>query len=208
MQEKSPQSTSGLPPQLPWFFPTPNSLFPSLLLSAALALGTFPLAAHAGFGPSSGATTTPPPGLKSPQTLLQPDDLFQSSSKSGKKLSMAIGSTLDERRLAEFSSQLDVIIETLRNRGDSVNANNNKMNIDDNGVIAPMTREQEAIVDELVQKQKEQLEKAELLQSQIQDRERLLERLFGIGRIHTGHASQYVAVVFSNLPLFSFLSRD
>jgi hypothetical protein len=149
-------------------------LFPAvLLLSAILAVGTFPLAANSGFGPSSGATTTPPPGLQSPQTLLQPEDLFKSSSKSGKKLRTAIGSTLDERRLVEFQTQLDVIIETLRER------NNNNNNVGGGGGLlestSTMTPEQEEMVDSLVQQ--EQLEKAELLQTQIQEREQLLDRL-------------------------------
>lgn len=71
-------------------------------------LFTVPLPAHAGFGPSSGATTSSPPGLLTPS--LQEQDLDK------RKLRQIIGSTLDERRLEQFNTQLDGVIEEIRLR--------------------------------------------------------------------------------------------
>ena len=77
------------------------------------SIGGFPQAAHAGFGPSSGATTSPPPGLAVPK--VQNQDLI-SGTAANKKLKVLIGSSLDERRLAEFNQQLDIIIDSLRDQ--------------------------------------------------------------------------------------------
>jgi len=137
--------------------PSAQKLLVSLLLSITVLLAPPQQAAHAGFGPSSGATTSPPPGLTSPN--VQDDDL------SGKKLKILIGSSLDERRLQEFSAQLDLVIESRKNtRASAIKAN------------AP---DSTVAQDEILQQtgDDEDLEKAQLLQKQIADRERVLEQL-------------------------------
>ena len=63
--------------------------------------------AHAGFGPSGGATTSPTAGLSTPK--LQEQDL------SSKKVGQLIDSTIDGSRLNEFQAQLDSLIEGITN---------------------------------------------------------------------------------------------
>lgn len=72
----------------------------SLLLAAILCF--LPLPAHAGFGPSGAATTTPAPVSK-----VNVNELSQ------KKLQQLIDSSLDDDRLDDFQSQLDALIENI-----------------------------------------------------------------------------------------------
>ena len=64
--------------------------------------------ANAGFGPSSGATTSTPPNLIAPKIQDTNDIVNQ------KKLRQLIGSSLDEKRLQQFSEQLDNLTESLK----------------------------------------------------------------------------------------------
>ena len=157
----------------------------TVVLSAVLLLGPVGLwgvqPAHAGFGPSSGATTSPPPGLTVPN--VQNQDLI-SGTAANKKLKILIGSSLDERRLAEFNQQLDVIIDALREQQQrdaaAIHTDVNP-DIDTDADIAKEERAVKAAsttsMDEDATKKAEELEKAKLLQSQILDRERLLDKL-------------------------------
>ena len=93
------------------------------LTIATTTMGGFPLAANAGFGPSSGATTTPVPNLNSIKTMATPKSAVQNAETAdfdfgidldGKKLKILIDSALNVGRLEEFSGQLDDIIANLR----------------------------------------------------------------------------------------------
>lgn len=92
-----------------------------LVLSVTIAttsIGGFPLPANAGFGPSSGATTTPPPNLKSIYGASKVAPANQPTSDfnidlDGKKLKILIDSALNPNRLEEFSGQLDNLIDNL-----------------------------------------------------------------------------------------------
>lgn len=92
--------------------------FAGLALSLTIAttmIAGFPLAANAGFGPSSGATTTPPPNLNSIKTTagkIATDD--GNIDLDGKKLKILIDSALNIQRLEDFSGQLDDLIDNLR----------------------------------------------------------------------------------------------
>ncbi|KAL9184598.1 hypothetical protein ACHAXT_012568 [Thalassiosira profunda] len=109
-----------------------------------------PQDANAGFGPSGGATTSPPPNLIAPS--IRYEDIT-----SGKKLRQLIGSTLDEKRLEQFSKQLDEVAETL----------SNLLSDDESKEDAPLA----------IEEKKAKLEKARVLQKQIIDRERILAKL-------------------------------
>eukprot|EP00529_Nitzschia_sp_RCC80_P014545 CAMPEP_0113509978 /NCGR_PEP_ID=MMETSP0014_2-20120614/37874_1 /TAXON_ID=2857 /ORGANISM="Nitzschia sp." /LENGTH=733 /DNA_ID=CAMNT_0000405865 /DNA_START=430 /DNA_END=2628 /DNA_ORIENTATION=+ /assembly_acc=CAM_ASM_000159 len=145
----------------------------SVMLSASLALFGNPDAALAGFGPSSGATTTPPPGLTRPNVA----DAESLSGKSGKKLKILIGSSLDENRLREFNSQLDIIIEALRDR----NENNGASDSSSTSSTDNESSSSQLILDYEDRKNvfatSEELERALIIQTQIQDRERMLDKL-------------------------------
>jgi len=97
--------------------------FAGLALSMTIATTTitgYPLVANAGFGPSSGATTTPPPNLnsiKSTATKITTEGADMADFNidlDGKKLRILIDSALNVRRLEEFSGQLDDLIANLR----------------------------------------------------------------------------------------------
>lgn len=99
--------------------------FAGLVLALTIAtttIGGFPLAANAGFGPSSGATTTPPPNLNSIKTSatkilpqnVESTDFGFGIDLDGKKLRILIDSALNEQRLEEFTGQLDDLIANLR----------------------------------------------------------------------------------------------
>eukprot|EP00956_Cyclotella_meneghiniana_P017508 scaffold28596_cov22-Cyclotella_meneghiniana.AAC.1 len=66
--------------------------------------------ANAGFGPSSGATTSPPPNLITPR--IDNGDLM--GNQQNKKLKQLIGSSLDENRLEQFKLQLDDLTESIK----------------------------------------------------------------------------------------------
>jgi len=107
--------------------------------TVAVALVALPLPAHAGFGPSSGATTTPPPNLnsittnarkvKSPENA--PTENFNVD-LDGKKLRILIDSALNSRQLEEFSGQLDGVIESLKDSASAFTAGD-IMDMFDNG---------------------------------------------------------------------------
>lgn len=90
------------------------------LTIAFTTIGGFPLPANAGFGPTGGATTTPPPNLKSITTTaakINPGNAPTNDlniNLDGKKLKYLIDSSLNSLRLDEFSGQLDVLIDNLR----------------------------------------------------------------------------------------------
>ena len=151
----------------------------TFLLSAVLLVGPVGLVvvppAHAGFGPSSGATTSPPPGLTVPN--VQNQDLITGTA-ANKKLKILIGSSLDERRLAEFNQQLDVIIDSLREQRDAAVNSDINPDIDTDADTKNALKEASTTsMDEDATMKAEELEKAKLLQSQILDRERLLDKL-------------------------------
>lgn len=139
--------------------PSAPKILLSLLLAVTILLAPPQQAAHAGFGPSSGATTSPPPNLTRPN--VQDEDL------SGKKLKILIGSSLDEKRLQEFSAQLDLVIESRKQS----RASAMKTEAPDSSTVA---QDDEVLPETGVD---EDLEKARLLQKQIADREKLLEQL-------------------------------
>eukprot|EP00956_Cyclotella_meneghiniana_P012926 scaffold18488_cov59-Cyclotella_meneghiniana.AAC.1 len=66
--------------------------------------------ANEGFGPSSGATTSPPPNLITPR--IDNGDLM--GNQQNKKLKQLIGFSLDENRLGQFKLQLDDLTETIK----------------------------------------------------------------------------------------------
>mmetsp|Transcript_29134 Transcript_29134/g.61506 ORF Transcript_29134/g.61506 Transcript_29134/m.61506 type:complete len:527 (-) Transcript_29134:162-1742(-) len=137
------------------------SHFPTVCASIALGLSlvfSVPLDANAGFGPSSGATTSSPPNLIAPS--IQDRDIEYNA----KKLKQLIGSTLDENRLREFSIQLDELTESMT-----------KFLSTDYDVAEG---EEAPPVDTAAMKDREvELEKARVLQKQIADREKLLATL-------------------------------
>lgn len=133
-------------------------------LCASVVLGLLvvgaPLDANAGFGPSSGATTSSPPNLVAPS--VQDRDIEYNA----KKLKQLIGSTLDEKRLQEFSIQLGELAESLRNllAADDEAEGDETQFIDMTIIRSRDDREDE-------------LEKARILQNQILEREKVLREL-------------------------------
>mmetsp|Transcript_22036 Transcript_22036/g.33183 ORF Transcript_22036/g.33183 Transcript_22036/m.33183 type:complete len:514 (+) Transcript_22036:82-1623(+) len=118
--------------------------------------------ANAGFGPSSGATTSPPPNLIAPKIQDTNDIVNQ------KKLRQLIGSSLDEKRLQQFSEQLDNLTESLK-----------RLISEDEEEETASTVDGSKTVDktETKEQKKAELEKARILQQQITDREQLLGTL-------------------------------
>ena len=172
MSSRDESSSVPLPPKQ-----HPSGFLATLAATLSiLLLLSSPLPAHAGFGPSSGATTTPPPGLKSPETLLQGNNSLDSF-KSNKKLSTAISSTLDERRLQEFNAQLDQIIEALREKNENNGGIVDLDNIDGGAVDTESQQLPSSKTTTTSITDKDTLEKARLLQTQIQSRQQLLDRL-------------------------------
>eukprot|EP00986_Skeletonema_menzelii_P012874 scaffold7277_cov80-Skeletonema_menzelii.AAC.4 len=134
-------------------------------ITIALALSfSGPLVPHAnaGFGPSSGATTSPPPNLIAPSIQDTTDIANQ------KKLRQLIGSSLDEKRLQQFSEQLDNLTESLK-----------RLISEDEEEETASTIDGSKTVDrtETIQQKEAELEKARILQQQIADREKLLDTL-------------------------------
>ena len=134
-------------------------------ISIALALSfSGPLVpnANAGFGPSSGATTSPPPNLIAPSIQDTTDIANQ------KKLRQLIGSSLDEKRLQQFSEQLDNLTESLK-----------RLISEDEEEETASTVDGSKTVDrtETILQKEAELEKARVLQQQIADREKILDTL-------------------------------
>jgi hypothetical protein len=118
--------------------------------------------ANAGFGPSSGATTSPPPNLIAP-SIQDTNDIANQ-----KKLRQLIGSSLDEKRLQQFSEQLDNLTESLK-----------RLITEDEEEETASTVDGSKTVDmtEAIQQKEAELEKARVLQQQIADREKILGTL-------------------------------
>ena len=136
-----------------------SNLLQTFLATITLALilsssTPFVQTANAGFGPSSGATTSPPPNLITPR--IDNDDLL--GSQQNKKLKQLIGSTLDENRLEQFKSQLDDLTESIKR------------------LISEEDEESSPDLNAIQEKEAE-LEKAQVLQQQILDREKILAQL-------------------------------
>jgi len=152
---------------------------------ASIALGVLlvfsvPLDANAGFGPSSGATTSSPPNLIAPS--IQDKDIEYNA----KKLKQLIGSTLDENRLREFSMQLDELADGLKNLlaiDDDVEEVSDGGGGDEKSTIVDMAafltnrEERKLELEKAREGRKVELEKARVLQEQIADREKLLAKL-------------------------------
>lgn len=128
--------------------------------------------ANAGFGPSSGATTSPPPNLLAPK-IDSGDDIVTQN----KKLRQLIGSTLDENRLQQFSEQLDNLTESLKRliMEDEEDESELSSSIAE-GVEAEASSSRMQIKQQIATREQE-LEKARILQQQIADREKLLATL-------------------------------
>lgn len=116
--------------------------------------------ANAGFGPSSGATTSPPPNLIAPK--IQNDDNIEFNQK---KLKQLIGSSLDENRLQQLREQLDNLTESLKRL----------ITLDEVEQESSLTTGVDKT--EAIKQKEAELEKARLLQQQIEDRETLLATL-------------------------------
>ena len=136
-------------------------------ITIALALsfsGPLVQDANAGFGPSSGATTSQPPNLIVP--TIQQDD--QNDIVNIKKLRQLIGSSLDEKRLQQFSEQLDNLTESLK-RLISEDEEEETASTVDGSKTVDMTA--------AIQKKEGELAKARTLQQQITDRGKILGTL-------------------------------
>ena len=168
-------------------------------IALSLSLLSFSIVpnANAGFGPSSGATTSPPPNLLAPK-IDSGDDIVTQN----KKLRQLIGSSLDEGRLQQFSEQLDNLTESLKRlitedeedesellsssiaaskeaASESSDETTKKMMTTTTSITSK--EEQDAKKRLLLQQQiatrEQELEKARILQQQIADREKLLATL-------------------------------
>ena len=153
------------------------------LTIATTAIGGFALPANAGFGPASGATTTEPPILKSITTAAAKKSAENAPASEfnidldGKKLRILIDSTLNVRRLEDFSVELDVLIDSLRDSiasltGDDSEGETTKYDVDHNYIDT----QREFARQRTAERQKELL-KAETLQSQIERQEKSLVKL-------------------------------
>lgn len=128
--------------------------------------------ANAGFGPSSGATTSPPPNLLAPK-IDSGDDIVTQN----KKLRQLIGSTLDENRLQQFSEQLDNLTESLKRLITEDEEDESELSSSTvEGVEAEASSSRMQIKQQIATREQE-LEKARILQQQIADREKLLATL-------------------------------
>jgi hypothetical protein len=105
--------------------------------------------------------------------LNSPQLLFQNSDWQNKKISTAISATLDERRLQEFSQQLDRIIEAIR----ETNEKGDSSDVDRDSPNDSQQQQQQRPRSSTSTTDRDTLEKARLLQSQIQNRQALLDRL-------------------------------
>lgn len=160
---------------------TTNGDFQKALAGLVVALtivtgtvGGFPLPANAGFGPSSAATTTPPPNLNSIKTSaakVAPEKAPMTDfdiDLDGKKLKILIDSTLNVRRLEEFSGQLDDLIDNLK---DSISSLDLTFGGDDDD------DEQKEELRETGNLRQEELRKAENIRLQVEEQEKRLQKL-------------------------------
>lgn len=145
------------------FFTHAQTFVATITIALALSFsGPLVPDANAGFGPSSGATTSPPPNLIAP-SIQDTNDIANQ-----KKLRQLIGSSLDEKRLQQFSEQLDNLTESLK-----------RLISEDEEEETASTVDGSKTVDntEIIQQKEAELEKARILQQQIVDREKLLGTL-------------------------------
>jgi hypothetical protein len=150
---------------------------------AVASIGGAPLKANAGFGPSSGATTTPPPNLNSIKTTaaktspeLAPTENFNVD-LDGKKLKILIDSALNVKRLEEFSGQLDTVIDSLK---DSISSSLTFGDDDDSSKYDaenPYIESQREAAKARAQARERELLQAQTLQEQIQNQEKMLLKL-------------------------------
>jgi len=155
--------------------------FAGLALSLTIAttmIAWFPLAANAGFGPSSGATTTPPPNLNSIKTTagkIATDD--GNIDLDGKKLKILIDSALNIQRLEDFSGQLDDLIDNLRDSVTSLAPGDEseeapKYNAENNYIQTQREKERARNAE-----RKEEIVKAQNLRLQVERQEKALKKL-------------------------------
>lgn len=160
------------------------------LAIATTSLGGFPLPANAGFGPSSGATTTPPPNLNSITTTAAKTTPENAPSTEfnvdldGKKLKILIDSALNVRRLEEFSGQLDALIDNLRDSmaaltlpGDETETNNNVETSRYYDADNPYIEYQREVARLRNAEREIELEKAQNLQLEVQKQQKMLIKL-------------------------------
>jgi len=127
-----------------------QTVFASILLGLVLVFSGPVPDANAGFGPSSRAAASPPPNLIAPNV----------ENTNAKKLKQLIGSSLNKESLLEFNRQLENITEELK-----------KLLV----MEEPEEGEEAPVVDMTIQREREaELGRAQLLQTQIADREKIL----------------------------------
>mmetsp|Transcript_11663 Transcript_11663/g.12525 ORF Transcript_11663/g.12525 Transcript_11663/m.12525 type:complete len:479 (+) Transcript_11663:1-1437(+) len=142
-----------------------------------------PLPAHAGFGPSGSATTTAPPNVKSIGTTASKakkkaaataasNNNSNSFEFNGKKLKILIDSALDTQQLDEFSEQVDVLVDQLR---DSVVSFGDNFQISQEDIEQYNAEREERLQQR--EEQERQLLQAQTLQQQIKKQKLLLAKL-------------------------------
>ena len=163
----------------------------SLMFSVIMLFSSSVPSAYAGFGPSSGATTSSPPGLTVP--TINNQDLI-GGTPANKRLKMLIGSSIDGNRLQEFNQQLDQIIQALNDRqamtttttentDETAKRNNGDENDAGTNTDSPSSSSSSSTnINNFFSfgssdDSKDELAKAITIQQQILERERLLERL-------------------------------
>lgn len=153
----------------------------ALTLTIATTVIGLPLPANAGFGPSGSATTSAPPNLNSITTTAAkttPENAPTSDFNidlDGKKLRILIDSTLNPKRLEEFSGELDDVIDNLRDSikslsfGDDENESSSK----------PETEKavNRAAIRQRNEEKKKDLLRAQTVRSQIEQQEQRLIKL-------------------------------
>lgn len=145
------------------FFTHAQTFVTTITIALALSFsGPLVPDANAGFGPSSGATTSQPPNLIAPSIQDTTDIANQ------KKLRQLIGSSLDEKRLQQFSEQLDNLTESLKRLISEDEEEETASAVDGSKTVDNT---------EIIQQKEAELEKARILQQQIADREKLLGTL-------------------------------
>lgn len=161
-EEKTREESSTFP-QLP---------FPTALLSLCLVVSIIFLPvnqpAHAGFGPTGGATTSPVPGV----------NRYEVQTLSNKKLKQLIETALEENSLNDFRSQLDAVIDGISNTltnplsGDDSSEEGSEDETEEYQQQKPKRSKQESDA-----YSNEQLEFAKSLEEEIIARGKLLDKL-------------------------------
>ena len=155
--------------------------FAGLALSLTIAttmIAGFPLAANAGFGPSSGATTTPPPNLNSIKTTAGKIATNDGNiDLDGKKLKILIDSALNIQRLEDFSGQLDDLIDNLRDSVTSLASGDEseeapKYDAENNYIQTKREKERARNAE-----REEEIVKAQNLRLQVERQEKALKKL-------------------------------